>query len=756
MGLTTNSASSLMTVYRLCIYSLLLVTWPTLSWSEQAELTTQCPASDSSLNYTAPPVFTDDNIEKINVSAEQVKNIDNTISAFSGNVLIERHLLRLRADEVLHDQQSQRLDLSGNIHADTESMSLSADSGWLNLESGEGELYNSHYYMVDSQLNGKTPLFSLGKNDLTVLQNTQFSSCPEQQMDWYLNMSSLELDQLNATGTATHTVLWIKDVPVFYLPWIQFPLGEERRSGLLMPGFGSSSSSGFEYSQPWYWNIAANHDATLTPRYYRKRGSMLQTEYRFLTQQSAGEFNIEYLENDKLLDEERYLLKLNNRNKLGEHLQLNLIATDASDSDYLKDFGNNISLTNTTHLQKQAQLRYFNSGWNSTLTAQAYETIDQTIAIENRPYRRLPQLSLRGRETLVESDMQSLDFNLNAEWVDFEHESDTKTQGARTHFYPRFSVPMQGNAWFLKPAAGFMYTRYDITDSLGNSIDIQERQLSVSSIDSGLFFEREIGDGSFIQTLEPRLYYLHIPYEDQSGIPLFDTSEQSFGFSSLFRENRFNGIDRVGDANQATFAISSRLLDIDDGSEMLNLSLGRIYYFDDQQVSLDNSINQANSSDIIGEISGQYQNWKARSSVQWDRKTEQADKRSFQLNYAASNDAVFNLGYRFRRDSLDENNNIEQTDVSFAWPFARNYSMLSRWNYSITRERDIETLFGIQYESCCWAIRLITQRYLTDNISEPYDSSIMFQFVLKGFGSISDKAATETLKHAILGYQPDY
>ncbi len=745
-----------MTVLRFCIYSILLLNWPALSWSETRASSAQCPASNSSLSYAPPPVFPAEEIEKINVSAEQVQNINNSVSAFSGNVLIERHLLRLRADEVLHDQQSQRLELTGNIHADTESIALSADNGWINLNSGEGELYNSKYFMIDSQLNGSTPLFSLNNEKVTVLNDTRFSSCPEEQMDWYFNMSSLELDQLNATGTATHTVLWIKDVPVFYLPWIQFPLGEERRSGLLMPGFGSSSSSGFEFSQPWYWNIAANHDATFTPRYYRKRGSMLQTEYRFLTKQSSGDINVEYLENDSLLEEQRYLINFNNRNKISDHLSLNLVATDVSDADYLKDFGSNINLTNTTHLRKQAQLNYFYGNWQSSLTAQSYETIDKTIAIDNRPYRRLPQLKLRGHESLIESSSQSLDFALNAEWVDFEHESENKTQGTRSHFYPRITLPMQGNAWFLKPSTGYMYTRYDIRDSFDNSVEIQDRKLGVSSLDGGLFFEREIGDGNLLQTLEPRLYYLHIPYEDQSAIPLFDTAEQSFGFSSLFRENRFNGIDRIGDANQATIAISSRLLDKKDGSEILNLSLGQIYYFEDQLVSLDNTINQADSSDLIGEISGQYQHWKARTSIQWDRETEQADKRSFQLNYAASSESVFNLAYRFRRNSINEDENIEQTDISFAWPVSHDYNILGRWNYSLTQERDIETLFGVEYESCCWAIRLITQRYLTDDIDDPYDSSIMLQFVLKGFGSISDRAATDTLKHAILGYQPDY
>lgn len=240
-------------------------------------------------------------------------------------------------------------------------------------------------------------------------------------------------------------------------------------------------------------------------------------------------------------------------------------------------------------------------------------------------------------------------------------------------------------------------------------------------------------------------------------LPVFDTSAQNFTFSSFFRENRFNGIDRIGDANQMTLALSSRILEKENGHELMSLNIGRIYYFDEQKVSLDNSINTADASDIITELSGDIgSHWRARATYQWNTETDISDERSIQLNYASSDEALFNIGYRFHRDSIDETNNLEQTDISFAWPFATNYSLLSRWNYSITEERDIEALIGIEYESCCWAVRLVSQRYLTDDIDEPYDSSIMFQFVLKGFGSVSDKQATSTLKHAILGYQPDY
>lgn len=751
-----------MTISRFAIYSSLLVTWPSLLWAEELDQTenlfSQCPVSSSPLyNYSEPPVFPADKIGEVNISAEQVQNIDRFTSSFSGNVVIERHQLRLRAEQILHNQETQRLELIDNIQADTTSMALIAEKGWLNLESDAGELINGQFYIPSSHLTGKTPVFSFTDQQKSILLDAQFTTCPPEKYDWHLDTTWLELDQENKTGTARHTVLWLKDIPIFYIPWIQFPLGSERRSGFLMPSMGDSNSRGFELNTPVYWNIAANHDAIITPHYMRDRGTALGTEYRYLTRSGSGQLDFEYLDNDEQLDLERYIIHYTHQSKLADGLSLNLLANSASDTEYLTDLGSNIRVSNTTHLEKNAKLNYSAGNWTTGLMAQSFQTIDQAIAVTSRPYRRLPQVTLKGSEDLASFENSYLSASLESEWVEFEHESINKPQGSRFHAFPKFTLDSQGNAWFLKPSVGFMQTQYDTTDATGNKLDLENRNLSVFSLDSGLFFERNPADSSVIQTLEPRLFYLNIPYEDQTQLPVFDTSAQSFTFSSLFRENRFNGVDRIGDANQVTLALSSRILDKDNGHEIMSFNIGRIYYLDEQQVFLGATPTVIpDTSDIIAEITGNINNWQARATYQWNTETDASDKRSIQLSYDASDKALFNIGYRFHRDPVDETQNLEQTDFSFAWPFATNYSLLSRWNYSITEERGIETLVGIEYESCCWALRLISQRYLTDDDIEPYDTSIMFQFVLKGFGSVSDKEATSTLKHAILGYQPDY
>jgi len=750
-----------MTFKHLCFYSSLLISWPSLLWSVETDLSNdqyqQCPVTNNPLlKYSTPPTFSAENLDAINVSAEQVKNMGKTVTTFSGNVLIERHLLRLQADQVTHNKETQKLDLTGNIHADTENMALNSESGWLNIETNEAEFTNNTYFMPDTRLSGMVPLISMSKTKIGTLIDTQFSTCPPQRLDWHLNASELTLDRQSATGTAKHTVFWIKDIPIFYFPWIQFPLGDERRSGFLMPNIGSSSSSGFEMSTPWYWNIAPNHDAILTPRYMNKRGSMFSTDYRYLTKKSKGNLNFEYLAEDKEVQEERYLLHFDNRSQITDQLSMTLLANDASDNRYLNDLGSSISITNTTHLEKNARFNYKNGPWSAGIMAQAYQTVDLSITDTDKPYRRLPQVTLAATDDLLEFNNNYLTGSFTSEWVEFEHESTNKVQGSRFHINPRLSFPAKGNAWFVTPSAGFMHTQYDTTDTNGNKLKLDDRNMGTFSLDSGLFFEREYSDSSLIQTIEPRLFYLNIPHEEQSALPVFDTTEQDFSFASLFRETRFNGIDRIGDANQLTLALSSRMLDKDNGNELMSFSLGRILYFEDQLTSLDNTINSANSSDIIGEFTGTLKRWQTRATFQWNTQTEESDKRSVQFNYSASDKAVFNIGYRFHRDPVDELNNLEQTDISFAWPFATNYALLSRWNYSLTEKDDIEALVGIEYESCCWAVRLLSQRYLTNDTIEPYDTNIMLQLVLKGFGSITNKAATNTLKHAILGYQPDY
>lgn len=712
-----------------------------------------CPIlNDPESEYSPPPVFSADHQQEIRISARQVENTGGDVSIFDGDVLIERDGLRLQAARAIFKRPQQKVELEGPIHVDTRNMGINASEGWLDIDQKTGEFSDTEYVVPGAHIRGSAPLLSAPGDNRTLLVDSSFTSCPQQKQDWHLNTALLRLDHETDEGTAKHAVLWFKGVPVFYSPYISFPLGDARRSGFLMPGFGTSSSRGFELSIPWYWNIAPNQDATFTPTYMRKRGTLLGTDYRYLTRSSRGELNLEYLDEDRLLEQERYLIRYSQHSDIGKATDLDVIINDASDNDYLDDMASNITVSNITHLERRATLKYGADSWNMRLMGQTYETIDDTIALNNRPYRRLPQVTLTGSEDLFDSGIHA---SLNSEWVDFEHESDNREQGQRFHAYPKLSWPMQGSAWFIKPALGLHHTQYSVTDTTGTELVIEDRNLAIGSLDAGLFFERNL-DNNTLQTLEPRIFYLNIPYEDQSNIPLFDTGELSFSFAQLFRENRFSGIDRVGDTNQLTLGITSRLLDSETGHEHMSASIGQIYYYEDRRVSLDNATARENKSDIISELGAGSRNWSGRATIQWDPQTHQSDKRSMQLHYEDQSEHIFNIAYRYQRDPLDETNDLEQGDISFSWPVSPVYTVMARWNYSLTDERDIETLIALEHDSCCWTMRILAQRYLTDDVAEPYDTSVMFQLILKGLGSVHGKKVTNTLKHAILGYQSEY
>ena len=745
-----------------CLSRLLpgLLLWPSLLLAEApAEPETRwqiCPQTSSGFyQYSPPPVFADDQKGATRISASEVESSASSISTFTGDVLIERDGLRLQANRVIYNKPEQTVTIDSKLHIDADNLAIDAERGWLDLESQSSVFDNAHYQLTVNQFQGSTPRLTTRSGDQTVLVDSLFSSCPPGQEDWYLQTSLLRLNHATDTGTAKHAVLWFKHIPLFYSPWLQFPLGDERRSGFLMPEIATSSSRGFEFSIPWYWNIAPNHDALFTARHMNLRGTMLDTRYRYLLEGGKGDVQFDYLAEDDITQETRYQLKYVHHADINSHLSADLDVNDVSDNAYFNDLENDADLGSISHLQRKATLNYTGSIWHADLNLQSYETIDPNITTNNYPYKRLPQIRLLGSQNLGDTNIT---WTLQSEVTHFEHDSIDRPTGQRFDIYPKLSWPLQGHAWFITPSVGTHYTQYELKAGNDVPLEVEPRTITVTSLDSGLFFEREF-DLGFIQTLEPRLFYLNVPYDDQSDIPLFDTGNLDFSFSQFFRENRFNGIDRIGDTQQITAALTTRFLNQSDGAEFLSLSGGQIYYNQDRRVSLyyqgDSLIAPVTDtrSDILGEASAHLGNWRARNTVQWDGVSREAERRNFLLQYRGDNRHIFNVGYRFLRDNVNVAETLEQTDLSLVWPLTKRYTLLSRWNYSKTENRDLDMLTGIEYESCCWAMRLISRRFLQDDNN--YERSVMLQIIFKGLGSAGDKKASQILERAILGYQSD-
>ncbi|MCK4704530.1 MAG: LPS assembly protein LptD, partial [Gammaproteobacteria bacterium] len=319
-------------------------------------------------------------------------------------------------------------------------------------------------------------------------------------------------------------------------------------------------------------------------------------------------------------------------------------------------------------------------------------------------------------------------------------------------FTPGVHWPAEGSFWFIDPAIKFSHTSYKVEDGSSIKQNHEDRNLPVSSLDAGLFFEREL-DSGLIHTLEPRLYYLNVPFRDQSLLPNFDTQSSVFSTALLFRDNRFNGGDRIGDTDQLTLALSSRLISSETGHEYLRASIGQISYFEDRQVSITGVIEDNNKSDIMAELSANVNNWSMSASTQWDTDINQSQRGNFLVHYQSDSKHIFNLGLRSDSSITPE---IRQTDLSFIAPISNSYSAFGRWNYSLENDHDIESIAGISYDSCCWSVQLMAQRSLKyiNNIEE-YDNTFMVQLVFKGLGSVSGNKVSDTLEHAILGYNED-
>ncbi|MDT8281201.1 MAG: LPS assembly protein LptD, partial [Gammaproteobacteria bacterium] len=556
-----------------------------------------CPVKNfTATRYIEPRSFAKNNIDNTYISADLTESSDDGTISLDGSVIIEQDAIRITADHADYNKQDNKIRFSGDVHIDTEDIALDTDQGEIIMgeknatSRSQGTFFNNSFFLPDSNMKGRAEkIFSSDQTEddpirvkHTILYNASITSCNLIDPDWLLTADEIYLDHDDEQGSAEDAVMRFKGVPFLYTPYIRFPTSNKRRSGLLFPLIGASSSVGADLAVPWYWNIAPNQDAVLTPHYMAKRGFELGTDYRYLTKSTTGEFAGAYLPNDQITNDDRYQYRYQQHSLIMPNLVFDTDIQNVSDLNYFNDFSSSLASTSQTHLNRSATLNYDLSNWHMRALLQDIKTIDASIAISDRPYERLPQLTLSGNTEIPNSILQ---FTMQSEYVDFEHQDNTNITGSRLTLTPGLRLPLSGTAWFINPAVKFSHTQYDVgTDgnstTPGTTVDVDDRNLPISSIDAGLFFERPLSNG-YQQTLEPRAYYLYVPHDNQTNTPLFDTSSPDFTVAQLFRDNRFIGGDRIGDANQLTLALTSRILDPNTGTEFLRASIGQILYFED-------------------------------------------------------------------------------------------------------------------------------------------------------------------------------
>jgi len=661
-------------------------------------------------------------------------------SIFSGEVLMQRGDQILKAPLVTYDRNQDSVDTPSDFTFWERDFVVQGAN--LQLQRNQGQMEKASYWLLNRRARGFSEKIILESKDQVILEKAMYTTCDPHQEAWSLKARQVVLDKITDTGKAYHVQIQLGKWPVIYVPYLSFPLSEARKSGLLEPSLGSSDETGTEISWPYYFNLAPHYDATLTPRLMSRRGVLLKTELRYLTQQTGGNLEMEYLPHDKSFGKDRGTLTFRHQGPLVEGFFSDINLNYASDNRYFEELGNTISAASITHLERRAEVLYEGSGWNLLGRVQGFQTLDRNPA--SRPYQRLPQLLFN---TTKPEQNRQLNTQLRAELVNFERDTEVDPVGERFDFKSIFSYPWRTSGTFLVPKLSLRYTLYHLSN-LAEAKD-PERGLFTFSTDSGLFLERhtQLWETPLLHTLEPRLFYRYTPYRNQTDLPIFDTARYNLSFGQLFREDSFSGPDRVDDNHQVTLAVTSRLLGSETGIEYLRGSLGQSYYFRDRRVTLPEQPEETTgSSSVVAEIASQLTKaWTAAATWQWNPHTDNTEHTVLRTRYHPAENQIVNLSYRLRAEAL------EQTDVSWYWPLGRRWKILGRWNYSLPEQTTLETFGGLEYNSCCWAVRGIMRRYLNNVDGSDYLNGFFLQFEFKGLGGLGKKAET-FLEQRIPGY----
>jgi len=642
---------------------------------------------------------------------------------FTGEVRLEYGDQVLNTDELIYDPATGEVTLPGWLEYTDAIVRMRASRARYNTESSSGRFDDVQYFIAGASGAGNAGVVTMTDQTHARVRGFDFTTCDLDDPAWQLKAGDVKLDFERGVGTARNARLEFQGVPILYSPWLSFPLNDQRKSGFLYPLFGTSSDNGLDLAVPYYWNIAPNMDATFTPRFIGDRGGLLGTEFRFLTRRQAGSFTFDYLPDDDEADRDRWLGRIRYRAALAPGWSARLNFNRVNDQDHFIDLGNELESSAIQFLRSNLTFAGRGRYWLTRATFDTFQVLDRGVLERNEPYDRLPRVEFTGDWPLP----GDLRFRLDSEAVYFER--DLGVTGLRLDALPEVALRVVRPGWFLEPAVGLRATAWGLDGETAGS-DTPSRVQPIVSMDGGLVFERRAGD-RFLQTLEPRLYYLYVPQRDQDELPVFDTRELTFGFAQLFQTNRFAGADRQTDANQLTLAVTSRLLDDRDGRSVVDASLGQIVFFDDPETTLPGRTPENRSvSATVGEI-----NWRpsdyflVNAGLQWDPEDGETDVAAFGLRWKGKDARQVQLGYRFRRDRVD------QIDVRARYPLTRELNLIGRFGYSFEDDKTLEAMGGIEYESCCWAIRASVRRFVNDRDADQR-TAFFLELHLKGLGSL--------------------
>lgn len=734
---------------------------------------------DSDLRDTSPAY----------VRAKFVDSSNQTVYHLAGDAWLTRDDQRLQADTIDYNDDTTDYDARGNVRYQEAGQLMAGTHMRGNTDASRGIADDVRYQMLDSRGNGVAQQGQMLDAQHTRYSMATYSTCDLGHHVWEFRGKTITINKDTGVGVARNATMRIGKVPFLYLPYFSFPVDHRRKSGFLYPTFGKSSRSGFEISTPYYLNLAPNYDATLDPRLYTSRGPMLAGEFRYLTPGSKGQLNVEYVPNDHGTSDglantqgtSRYLIDYTDTTSLWTGWTFIGSYNHASDSSYLYDYGNAFSHTVIYALTSNAAIVTGGKWWNASFGGTVYQNTNPFATDASLPYQQLPYANFSMNVPLT----RWLQFGMDDTAAAFS--KNQNVEGERLDLYPYLAGDFGTSAWFVRPKLAYRYTAYQLNGGYqdygyygllgsGTTSPFTEkspsRSLPIVSLDSGLVFDRSTSlfGQSYTQTLEPRLYYLYVPYRNQNNLPLFDSSLMSFDYWQLFSPNQFSGADRQMNANNLTGAITTRLLD-DEGVERLSASFGQIRYFTPQRVQLPNGSNTVpavtdwSGSDYVAQLDLQLSDrWRVSSEYQWNPNSRVTDMGSLELQHRLGNDGILNFSYHYRRGLM------EQYSVSAVYPLSDRWRLLGSWTYAVPIKNmiaaptgTVDAMAGVEYDSCCVTLRLVDRNYVNQNyygvLPVPVgsninlrDNAIMFEVVFKGLGSTGGQIDS-LLRRDILGYQ---
>ena len=671
------------------------------------------------------------------LDADKIEGHQDQELEAAGSVRLRKRGAAVFSDQLHLSFPDRQLTATGHVRFEKAGDVVTGEQLFYDLNNDSGYIDKPEYRLSQYGARGSASRLVAVNRDLYKISKATYTNCDVGDDDWFLRIDRLELDRLRDIGVAHNATVVFKGVPILYSPYLDFSLSGRRKTGLLPPTIGSTGQSGFEYTQPFYWNIAPNRDATIAPRLLARRGVLMNGDFRYLEPDLKGDMRGEYLPDDRQKGETRYGYLWQHQQKFGNGFSGTLDLQGVSDDTYFTDLSDKIAATSQTNLNREGDLFYDGGWWNLNSRVQRYQTLQDPLAPVVPPYARVPQITLNmNRQT----DLH-LDFGLQGEYVEFSHPF--LLNGRREILYPSISAPFQTSFFYLTPKVGYHTTSYSFEDS--NRPDAS-RNLPIYSLDSALTFERKttIWGRAFLQTLEPRLYYVYIPFRPQEQLPNFDTALSDFSLAQIFTENQFTGGDRINDANQLTAAVTSRLIDPDSGNEQLRFTLGQRYYFKRQEVSITPVLRDSQRSDVLAAVTGQItKHWFTDLGMQYSTIENRVERGNTVLRYQPDIGKVVNFGYRFTRDTL------EQVDLSAQWPIAGRWTGLARYNYTLQDKRLLEALLGVEYNAGCWAARFVMHRFAS--ATQEYVNAMFLQLELTGVSQIGS-SPLELLRQNITGY----